>query len=480
MEDKCKKESIINVLKEYIDDYLKEKAIIDKEKDTLSIMNDIINMIQTPVDIALNYAGVSALISLIYDNVTANTINHYLYESRIAYINKKLPEDQKLPYYHRFDKYRQKIIIDYKEKQDRLNDSYKGFEIKTALMKEAKSDLEAIKSLGRIPQSNLIKFYDLLSKKGYSEKEIIMSLENLVLASTINVDGVNHTQTNIQELLNFGFPTYQLKFDRIKEYKYQYNGFIDTISGFLKKGEIEELFKALKEFNLSNCSLEKYDFVYQSVINNLMNEFFELQSEVTFKNYCDQELRLLYIKVYSELRNLLIGVDKLYQKNRERFLDDIDEIQDDLLENVSNESPNTLVFLPSSQNITCLEKDLKNLPKEYYYKVKNLLEHLQDNCLTKNEIERFTTIDKKLSKYGELRDDQVRILFYPLGNGIYIIIGAMQKQVNNASDRVKTIAHRFNIGSMTKEYLDYLLSIKDEDSLRIMSYIKEEGRKSTR
>ena len=79
--------------------------------------------------------------------------------------------------------------------------------------------------------------------------------------------------------------------------------------------------------------------------------------------------------------------------------------------------------------------------KYYLEKVNRLINRLKLGELSRGEVKGLKS-NNILKKQLELRDDQVRVIFYPLTDNNYIIVGVLTKKKDNDNDGYSKMAFR--------------------------------------
>ena len=121
-----------------------------------------------------------------------------------------------------------------------------------------------------------------------------------------------------------------------------------------------------------------------------------------------------------------------------------------------------------------------SVPHEYYERVYELINGFKKNTLRRKEVASFTSVDRSMASFFELRDDQIRIIFYSLGNNNYVIVGVLVKKKDNDLNAYNKMANRNkNIDISDEEkYQKELLKAKEVEK-RYLRFIEENKRKGT-
>ena len=120
---------------------------------------------------------------------------------------------------------------------------------------------------------------------------------------------------------------------------------------------------------------------------------------------------------------------------------------------------------------------MKDIPKEYLERVKNLLDKLKTNQLNPRESAGFGG-NNRLKEVRELRSDQIRILYKKIFENNYLILGIGVKKTDNDLNMYYTISNRNQtIDLSTVEKYNRNLEVSYEVEEKINSYIQTNSRK---
>ena len=104
-----------------------------------------------------------------------------------------------------------------------------------------------------------------------------------------------------------------------------------------------------------------------------------------------------------------------------------------------------------------------------------LLNNLKKNNLNSNNSKRFNG-NKKLKKFLELRDDQLRIMCRKIFDNNYSILGIFQKQDDNDVTKYLSLAGRY---PNNVDYEQFLQKSEGTEE-RLFEYLRDNMRKSSR
>lgn len=221
----------------------------------------------------------------------------------------------------------------------------------------------------------------------------------------------------------------------------------DNISNLEK-----QYFKVIEELTEADDildSLPNDDYInffplMEGIIAKIDSSVRELEREITIEE--DKEMLLEY-KLEIEL----------FKIKKELCLKKLKKANESLnIENVATVTPQkNIIFAKRSNLSTYLEKDIKNISPEYYDKVKETLEDLENGTA---KIKALTS-NKKLVNILEVSPFKVRVMFKNLSaDTIYVIMARVKKDDNSVLDRQEPIKRAQNTNS---EYEELKKLIKD-------------------
>lgn len=113
------------------------------------------------------------------------------------------------------------------------------------------------------------------------------------------------------------------------------------------------------------------------------------------------------------------------------------QVEEDSIESQANCSKRHLIFAKTTFGSTFLQKDLKDIPVEYYDKVLSALEMLEFGDFSFNtEKVRQLTNNKKLFGLYEIKEFKVRLIYRVLdGDMVYVLQTRMKKDDNSSLDQ---------------------------------------------
>ena len=143
------------------------------------------------------------------------------------------------------------------------------------------------------------------------------------------------------------------------------------------------------------------------------------------------------------------------------------------------EEKNHIFYAFRNEDKSYLEYDLESLNPHYLEKVNRLINRLKLGELSRGEVKGLKS-NNILKKQLELRDDQVRVIFYPLTDNNYIIVGVLTKKKDNDNDGYSKMAFRnkeIDISTEEKYIKEQERSKEVEE--RYTKFIEDKKRKGT-
>lgn len=119
-----------------------------------------------------------------------------------------------------------------------------------------------------------------------------------------------------------------------------------------------------------------------------------------------------------------------------------------LIENdIDTNQKKNLIFAQTSFGNICFERDLKDIPEEYFGTVFEMLQNLESGITEENnEKAKVFTNSAKLSSLHEIKEFKVRIIYKRIsGDALYIMLVKMKKSDNDKLNREEIINRNKNV-----------------------------------
>lgn len=143
------------------------------------------------------------------------------------------------------------------------------------------------------------------------------------------------------------------------------------------------------------------------------------------------------------------------------------QVSEDSLESQAACSKRHLIFAKTTFGSTFLQKDLKDIPKEYYDKVLATLETLESGDFNSNtEKVRQLTNNKKLFGLYEIKEFKIRLVYRVLdGDMVYVMQTRMKKDDNSSLDQKDLINRNRNTNDEFKMLQERVQNPHERDLL---------------
>lgn len=226
--------------------------------------------------------------------------------------------------------------------------------------------------------------------------------------------------------------------------------------------------------------LEKLRAQYYNAIVDLQDEQHILDSLPTgeFQSFFPLMEGLIskFVEDYQELQSLaddpdvlelLEGLKMKIDICKERVESVKRQVEEDSIESQATCSMRHLIFAKTAFGSTFLQRDLKNIPHEYYDKVLSMLDTLEYGDFSSNpEKVRQLTNNKKLFGLYEIKEFNVRLIYRVLsGDMVYVMQARMKKDDNSSQDRKNLINRSRYTNDEYMELKEKVLNPHEKDLL---------------
>ena len=289
----------------------------------------------------------------------------------------------------------------------------------------------------------------LFERKKLTEKQKIIFLE-LIKTHNIKTHYINENkidQTNFNEIINIelmGFEDFEdISWIEDKR-KAQLDLLIDTIinqgisitNNKIDDEIIKEMLPKYKgNLTFSNgYTINNIKYLYTSILKKYQKDLFECYKDLNeLNNYRDKETREIIIQTYRELMLKYNYIRSKMDEEINKYKKDIEKIKD------GSDDIKKLHYGVKASDITFLESDLKDVPKDTYSSIKELLMLFRKDKLTPSQTKQLNEVYPGIS---EIRDDQIRITYKHLKNNEYVILGVFIKKDNNPIKQYRIYCNR--------------------------------------
>ena len=449
----------------------KYEYLINKDKEytnKIQMLEDVINILKSDIQtLEDNLGGLEFLISAILSEQESKkcykNLSNYFYAQKYSNDERYLLQCQK------------SYLITFKYLEDLLESLRLEKEINEASLIRKKDKVQSYKIIYKLINNsgflntNLIdNFKNLMLSYGYDNIQIVKTLEkfNINFAKHRDDKTPNYTVIN---MLDKEYVKYDIAAIENYLYEEKLNPQINSLYDSLRKYGFDETLPFLPKYNDENITLEEFDYLFKNIINKLIDDLRECVLDISNIDMY-KELKLSIIEEYNKalgLYNILLRYYKEERSSLEKHINSVKSVE----ETVNN----LIYFYPTQSQKSYIENDLKNIPEEFYYDVMKLLNNLKKNNLNSNNSKRFNG-NKKLKKFLELRDDQLRIMCRKISDNNYSILGIFQKQDDNDVTKYLSLAGRY---PNNVDYEQFLQKSEGTEE-RLFEYLRDNMRKSSR
>lgn len=284
----------------------------------------------------------------------------------------------------------------------------------------------------------------------------------------------------IPNILNAGFQEH----DKIvvnENRKDTLEKFVDEIKKYLMYLNADEIIPVISGYKKYNIDDNEYNYLIVQILDDYLNDLLTYYEYLMDKDvYTKRPERIEGVKNYYQVLDKYLYLRSYYEKINEINLDLVSSDSDELYCDDSNDKK--LIFAHSNVNIgkSRVISDMGSVPYEYYERVYNLINGFKKNILKRREVTPFSSIDRNMASFFELRDDQIRIIVKHMEQDIYCIMGVFVKKSDNLRMAYRSISSRElpNISTEDKKQMYIELGKKDMEELE--QFVTENKRKGTR
>ena len=339
--------------------------------------------------------------------------------------------------------------------------------------------------------SNVKRIISLFQLSGViSNKEELLLINEIELYNKrINLDKLKDNDREytidlyerIPNILNAGFQEHD-KISVSENKKNTLDRFANEIEKYLLYLNTDEIIPVIEEYKRYNIDNNEYNYLIVRVLDDYLNDLLTYYEYLMDKDvYTKRQERIEVVKNYYQVLDKYLYLRNYYEKINEIDLVLVDnDNNDELYCNDSNDKQ--LIFAHSNVNISKsrIISDMGSVPHEYYERVYELINGFKKNTLRRKEVASFTSVDRSMASFFELRDDQIRIIVKHMDSDIYCIMGVFVKKSDNLRSAYKSMVSRElpNISTDDKKQMYIELGKKDMEELE--QFVSNNKRKGTR
>lgn len=454
---------------------------IDLISNNISCIMDIIKNLKTSSYQELyDYTSIIYLVlNIIYEENTSKIIYNRVYKIAYNLINAKKNNLDELEIKYKLElekiiNYFENELVELSSKQSDLINT-----LKTSRKNEYINLLRKIKYREYITKQDFILIEQFLENKSVPEKDQILIFNQIEFNNFIvKKDNGNISKNSffdyntIPFMLNLGFEKFDITYISDKGTRNRVEQESKNIINILESDiDINSFLEYLPTIESDEYSYEEVLCILQIVINHFQVELLEtvnlISDKDNFKNY-----RNLIKQEFNNYLNIVTVLQQYYNDEEKKYNDKFDKIDE-------KEEKNHIFYAFRNEDKSYLEYDLESLNPHYLEKVNRLINRLKLGKLSRNEIKCLKS-NNVLRKQFELRDDQVRVIFYPLTDNNYIIVGVLTKKKDNDNDGYSKMAFRnkeIDISTPEKYIKEQEKSKLAEE--RFLKFIEDNKRKGT-
>lgn len=299
--------------------------------------------------------------------------------------------------------------------------------------KEIITNLKFNKPISHNQYEILLKLFE---EKKLTDKQTIILLEKIKghnISTHLNKGKINYNKTN--EIINIQLLGFE-KFEQITWLEDKRKSQLDDLAEIVFSQGVDEIILQMCPSYKENLifsdgyEIDHIKYFYIKLLTHYQNEMLEIHNHFeNLKNYLDKNLRDFIVKLYKEYQNYYLLIRDKMDKELEKYNKDFEQIKDE-------KDVNNLQFAAKSNGTTFFESDLKDLEKDTYKSLVDLLIKFKKN------IAQTKSLKAPNNGYSEIKDDQLRIIYKHLENNKYLILGVFSKKEDNKIFEYNNICNR--------------------------------------
>lgn len=321
--------------------------------------------------------------------------------------------------------------------------------------------------------------YNFLEQKHYDKLLIVKLCEYIRLYNAkayLKYDKA-FNKYDLFNMMNAGYEKYEkisinpkkdLEIDKIT------NNLLSIAKDYLFDFETYKMSLPMYDKNIYDKN--EYKKISYDLLAKMQQEIFDTVALIKDEEfYFDNETKIEVLNEYKANLNLYLNCRKFFDNQLKELENKCEIIEENDTENSINNLNKINFLFASSSDISYIERDLRDVPEEYYKKIEYLLRKKRGNNTTQL-LDKQLINNNKLKQFRELRLDQVRILYKNLNNNSILILGVGVKKTDNDRNLYYKLAKRNNL--VDKKILD---SIDDEETYnKILDLCEKNHRKGNR
>ena len=270
----------------------------------------------------------------------------------------------------------------------------------------------------------------LLQKSNFSEREIIILLEKIKINNIlVNMKrkGLKINKEEIYkviDIINFGYEKIDVSYYDGKNIN-KLDNLIETCKLVFRELDFDLVKSLLPEFDgidgfTQGYTKEEFEYVMKKLLIYVQNQLFDTYKDLTsMEFYEDKEMRNCLVEDYYNDLNLYNSIRSYMDDELRCFVDEQPIIEE------QNARAVYYLVRGTEEESTYFEKDLKDIPFDLYFGIKELIVRFEKNTLSSVKTR---NLDDGFPGLKEIKNDQVRILYRHLKDNEYVIVGAFLKK----------------------------------------------------
>lgn len=447
-EEKLNISVIKQMLQIEIDDYYNT---LNKKKNTeldIKSLEEIIKLLESEnfIEMYNNYIIFDSLLPTYFkDNIeTYNTLSSELYKSIYLCSNymsnpDKYLEDDYNKAKNFIKKFKNKLLI-ILETYNALALSYQPIITTEQLIeyKRIKTNLKFGKKISSHQYEELLKLFE---RKGLTDKQKILLLEKLRNHNvrTHIEDERKLDYSKIYEITNIELLGFE-EFENITWIEDERKKELDSLIQAVKNLGIDEditihmlpSYKGNFKFS-QNYELSHIKYLYITLLKYYQDEILEAQQELNkLENYLDKEYRDYLVKLCKDNINNYLIIRKKYDDILSKYNSDFENLEEE-------NDIYRFHYAAKESGITYFESDLKDMEKDTYKSIKELIIKFKKGLLNDMQTKQ---LNEAFPGNKEIKDDQIRIIYRHVKDNEYVIVGVFSKKDDNPIKEYKRICNR--------------------------------------
>ena len=269
--------------------------------------------------------------------------------------------------------------------------------------------------------SNIKQIIDYYAKCGIiSNKEALFLINEietynrrLTTSKNVNEKETKYTEYLYNKALNILKAGYE-KHDTVEvleKRKPTLDKFVKELLDYIEYVDDEDIVENIEKYQKYDIDDNEYNYIVIKILDRYLDELLELTDLLSDREiFLKPKDRLEVIESYYQKLATYLHIKKYYEKINEPPEED-PTIEEKIIKEIESTPSRRLIYATAPTNIlkSRIISDMKDIPKEYYSKIKYLLDTFKEGARDSTIVKPLKGREGKIS--FELMDDQVRIVF---------------------------------------------------------------------